>query len=341
MEQRYYCKVEGKELHFYKLGSGPALVLMHPSPHTADFLVPMAKLLATNYTVFAIDTPGYGHSEGFIHQPESIEDYTALLFKGFKQMGLERFSLYGSATGAQLAIRYALEHPEQIEHLFMDNAAHFEDELRKRILKEYFPDLNPVANGAHLDLIWHMASTIFQYFPWCFQTEEYFLNRPQPPLPVLQFIAMDYLKAGANYDWAYKVAFEHERGEYVQQLKTDTTIFRWGGSIILPYIDALLQFDLPSNVSPYHIEGDANTRMEILTNHINSLAPKELSYKAVDSLKLAEPLPAISYQKPDALPELSADGNHLKRAWQLIQDNNPSLNPLEIQACLIDWFSTT
>ncbi|MFP2995405.1 alpha/beta hydrolase [Spongiivirga sp. MCCC 1A20706] len=336
--QDKYVQLDGRKLHFYIGGSGPALVLMHPSPHTGEMLIPIAKELTSHYTVLCIDTPGYGKSDGFEIAPTSIEQYTDLLYQFFKKMGLQKPSLYGSATGAQIAIRYAINYPDDVGHIFLDNSAHFDDALRSEIMKYYFPDLTPVENGDHLKTIWRIVSNMFQYFPWCLQTDEFKLDRSQLPKEFLHAIAIDYLKAGATYHYAYKVAFEHEIGSNVQEIKAPTTIFNWTGSIIRPYVDALLAFEFGSNIETLTLPADQNERMEIMCSHINKKtngAPFYLSeVVTITPENDHEPYIPIS-----VVPSITMDGDYLLDAWNNIKKEKPSLSPTEIQDSMVSWFS--
>lgn len=340
MNKSRIVSIDGQKLHFYILGEGPVLVMMHPSPSSATSLMPLAKELATNFTVFCIDTPGYGRSDALAKEPQSLKDYTDFLHQVFLKLGIEKFALYGSATGAQLAIRYGLEHSERVSHIFLDNAAHFEDALRDKILASYFPDLTPQIDGSHLKQIWTMTSQMFQYFPWCFTTKEYALNRPQMPLFVLQMVAMDYLKAGKNYDLAYRLAFQHERGQHVQQLKMPTTIFRWNNSIITPYIDDLLTFDFPENISTFYIDGNPSERTNKMVAFMQNISNgmQTNTFNASTTERLIEK--KVTYKKPEGNPpEIKENGQHLQEAWQQLVLNNRALNATEIQQCLADWYT--
>lgn len=336
-----YILVDSRKLHFHTMGQGPALALFHPSPSSSESLLNLAKALASDYTVFVFDTPGYGKSDALGFVPTNLNEYTAFFKKAFAAMKIDKFAIYGSATGAQIAIRYALENPEQVTHVFLDNSAHFNDELCEGILERYFPDLTPKLDGSHLTMIWQIVSQMFQYFPWCFTTEEYALNRPQMPAVVLQMVAMDYIVAGADYDHAYRVAFKHERGKYVQQLQVPTTIFRWSGSIITKYIDELLAFEYEDNVSSFLMEGDATQRTQLMTQYINDKAASFKSFTSETNFESYTDDDKIEYKKTEgASPMISDNGQHLTKAWGDLVRENPELNAEQIQSCLIDWYTT-
>ncbi len=335
-----FVEVNQQKLHFYTLGQGPALVMLHPSPSTGESLLPLAEHLASKYMVFCIDTPGYGKSDAFIETPKSLTDYTSFLYLAFDKLGLKKFSIYGSATGAQLAIRYGLEYPDEVSHIFLDNSAHFDDSLANKILEHYFPDLTPRLDGSHLADIWGIVSKLFQYFPWCFTTEEYALNRPQMPPSVLQMIAMDYLKAGSTYDIAYRLAFQHERGEYVQQLKVPTTIFRWNNSIITKYVDQLLAYEFEDHIQGFMIEGDATERTEKMVAFMEEKATEfDAEQINTSEINVQEEIQLDYGKSSDNPPEVDLNGKHLSIAWKDLVENNPNETAASIQAYLVDWYS--
>ena len=341
MEQGHVF-VAKKKVHFKVLGKGPALVLLHPSPHNSNMMLPLAKELASHYTVFCMDTPGYGASDALEAPPKDLLAYTELMQGAFKALGLTSLSLYGSATGAQLAIRYGLENPDNVNHVFLDNAAHFDDTLRAEILEHYFPDLTPQLDGQHLSRLWEIVSHLFLYFPWCFKSPKYALGREQLPASVLHTIAMDFLRAGGTYDWAYKAAFEHERAAYVQQLNVPTTIFRWNNSIITKYVDDLLNFDFPPNVSTFKIDGGATERMQSMTQYMKDKATGATFLDLPDTFEPNVKKDTIAYKTGnEQYPAVSADGKYLNRAWEILIMNNPELNARDIQSCLLDWMMKT
>ncbi|TMM58659.1 alpha/beta hydrolase [Maribacter algarum] len=335
-----FVEIDNQKLHFYTMGKGPALLMLHPSPSSSLSLIPLARQLALHYTVYCVDTPGYGQSDALIESPTHLSNYTAFLYKALKKMGLKKPAIYGSATGAQLAVRYGLEYPEVVSHIFLDNSAHFDDALSDKILEHYFPDLTPKLDGGHLTQIWTIVSQLFQYFPWCFTTEEYALNRPQMPDFVLQMIAMDYLRAGSTYDIAYKLAFQHERGQYVQQLKVPTTIFRWNNSIITKYVDQLLAHDFEDHIQGFMIEGDATERTEKMVAFMNEKAT-EFGVETIDTseINVQEEIQLVYKKSTSTPPEVQSNGNHLLVAWQDLVENNPQETAETIQTYLTDWYS--
>lgn len=226
------------------------------------------ELLGSHFHVIAPDTPGYGQSAALTPAPETIEEYIPFLEKLVAHLEAERIFLYGTATGAQLAIAYASKHPKNVVHLFLDNVAHFEDDFRNQLLQQYFISLEPVADGSHLVRLQQMVERSCLFFPWFSSKETDRIATSLPPAHILQQLFDDYLLAGTDYARAYRAAFMHERAEKVQQLKVPTLIFRWEGSPILHYMDQLLAFSLPDWIRVVPTPAEGLKRRKIMQQEI-------------------------------------------------------------------------
>jgi len=335
-----------QKLHLRIYGKGPALILFHPSPNSSKMMHSFASILANHFTVICPDTPGYGHSEKLPIQNPSMKDYVNTFRKAFDELGINRPAIYGSATGAQLAIRYGIEYPNQVGHIFLDNCAHFTDQERADILKSYFPDLTPKEDGSHLVQLWEMVSNLFKYFPWCFQDEAHKLNVPSPPVEMLHSIAMDYLFAGADYYIAYKAAFNHEKIDYIQELTCPTTVLRWKGSILKKYTDRIFEYDLNPNIGQADISADRQSRFSEMMDCIREKFLSDDRYNSED-FKIEKPMSNEVTQSidqdlaPRPIPEMS--GEYLLSAWSsLIKHNenreeNVKLSDINLQ--LIQWYT--
>lgn len=247
--QSSILKTSEGNLHFLSKGEGPPIFLFHASPMSSSSLIPLIDQLSQNFMVIAPDTPGYGQSSAPLSQPESIIEYATRLHELQVQLELPKIAIYGTATGAQIGIRYALEYADEVTHLFLDNTAHFTKQEKEEILASYFPDYTPQPSGAHLAKIWDTVTHLFQYFPWCFKEDRYKLNTPTPPISVLHKIFIDYLTCGSKYDWAYRAAFAHEDRKHIYDVQVPVHIFRWEGSILTPYMDRIFELDIPESLS--------------------------------------------------------------------------------------------
>lgn len=269
---RRIARAGGLHWHWREAGSGPLVVLLHPSPRSGAMYEAFLTQLAGHCRAVAPDTPGYGASDALPAPPQSLADYVPALHALLQQLrhgdSAAPVVLYGSATGAQLAIAYALRHPHDVAHLVLDNAAHFDADERARIVARYFPDLTPRADGSHLGAAWQMSAQMMEFFPWFAADDAHRIAPGPPPAAVVDASVRELLAAGPRYADAYRAAFDHERAEHVQALTVPTTLLRWQGSILLRHIDRLLAHPLPPNVAVLDVPAPPLQRQALMTQHL-------------------------------------------------------------------------
>ena len=93
-----------RTIGYRRFGDGPPVALLHASPRSSAALLPLGMRLADRFTVFAFDTPGFGWSDPLPIDRPDAEDYAAALIEAFDVLGLRRVPLYGSHTGASIAV---------------------------------------------------------------------------------------------------------------------------------------------------------------------------------------------------------------------------------------------
>ena len=63
-----------RQVHYRRQGRGPAVLMLHQSPQSSREFEPLMAEWATDFTVFAPDTPGYGLSDPLADTEASMED---------------------------------------------------------------------------------------------------------------------------------------------------------------------------------------------------------------------------------------------------------------------------
>jgi len=260
------------QTHYRTAGSGPPLILLHPSPMSSAFMLPIIDLLKDLTTVYALDTPGYGNSDPLQAQPRDLSPYVDWLAAFIRSTNLPSVGIYGSATGAQLAIQFARAYPDMTDYVVLDNAVHFTDAERNEILGKYFPDMNPVADASHLLKAWEMSSRLFTHFPWYEQGEENRVSDAQVPAEFINATALAYLNAGVNYDYAYRVAFMNEDARNMQAVEKPTRVIRWAGGMLKKYADRLDGYEWPDHIKMVHCDVGPEARYTAIKNAVGELA---------------------------------------------------------------------
>ncbi len=274
MSKRAYVELpEGGQTHYRHRGAGLPLLLLHPSPLSSAFLEPMIDCLPEGVAAIAPDTPGYGASDALAEPTEDLSGYVAWLKQFSEALGHERFGIYGSATGAQIAIEFARAWPDRTRFLVLDNAAHFSPAERAAMSARYFPDLGPRADGSHLQAAWEMVNALWQWFPWYQQDEDHRIGEPGAVAPaMLQAMLLDHLRAGPDYARAYRAALRNEDANRLLPLTVPVRVIRWQGSILRRYSDRYDQFQWPENIRMVHCGPAMEQRLAAIRAQVEELA---------------------------------------------------------------------
>ena len=140
----------GHELRVARLGSGPAVILLHGYPDNLQVWSELAPRLATQFDVIAFDWPGMGYSERWTGGATPF-DFARRLRTLMDDWSIERAAIIGHDMGGQPALAFAAQHPDRISRLVVMNSLVIWDEktsweialLRKfgwnRVLLERMP----------------------------------------------------------------------------------------------------------------------------------------------------------------------------------------------------------
>lgn len=190
-----------------RAGSGPALILLHGSPESADAVADQQSVFAQSFSTLAIDTPGNGRSDPLLVESPLTEDYAAALADTLDAAGIGVAAFYGFHTGAGIAMEFALRYPDRVSALVLDGYPIWTEDERTSMLANYLVPVTPEWSGAHLTRVWARTEEQTQYFPWYDRRPETRIAMSVPPPEFLHRRAMDMLRAGEGYEPAYRAAF--------------------------------------------------------------------------------------------------------------------------------------
>ena len=107
-----FVKVDGTRVHYYLVGSGPPVILIHGAGgNLRDFTFELTGKLARSYTVLAFDRPGHGHTDTMHADGESPQEQAALLRAAARLLGVHEAIILGYSYGGAVALRWALDDP--------------------------------------------------------------------------------------------------------------------------------------------------------------------------------------------------------------------------------------
>ena len=161
-------EVGGLRIFYREAGpkGAPAVVLLHGFPSSSHMYRDLIPALADRYHVIAPDFPGFGRSsmpsrEEFAYTFANLARVTDGLVQA---LGLHRYTLYVMDYGAPVGYRLALEHPERVQALIVQNGNAYEEGLREfwAPLRRYWAS-GSAADRDSLRASFTLAATKWQY----------------------------------------------------------------------------------------------------------------------------------------------------------------------------------
>src|SRR5579859_556010 len=218
MRRAFVTLTDGnRQVHYRHAGSGPSVVLLHPTPDSSVVLEPLAELLAARgRTVFALDTPGYGESEPLPVPAPAMADYADALADTCTALGVDCADMWGAHTGAAIALAFADKYPRRVRSLCVEDApTHAAD---ARDWTRYAPSLAPEWDGSHLVRAWTIRRDMHLFRPWFEPPPAARLRSTLPDPDALQRELMDLLRAGAGWAQADQAACRFDLTDALQNV---------------------------------------------------------------------------------------------------------------------------
>lgn len=109
------------ELHCEETGSGEPLVLLHGNGEDGTYFAHQIAHFSQRFRVLALDTRGHGKSPRG-EAPFTIRQFARDLLAFLDARGIERAHLLGFSDGGNIALAFALAHPERVGKLVLNGA---------------------------------------------------------------------------------------------------------------------------------------------------------------------------------------------------------------------------
>ena len=117
------CNLDGVAMHYYCTGRrGTPIILIHGLGSSAEVWAPLILLLSKEYLVYAPDMPGFGKTP-LAPEGTNISTHVLYLERFLNALAFPRVTLVGNSFGGWIATRFAVEHPERVEQLYLLNSA--------------------------------------------------------------------------------------------------------------------------------------------------------------------------------------------------------------------------
>lgn len=196
------------QVHYCEDGKGEPLVLLHQTAWAwQQYKNVIPTLAARGFRVIAIDTPGFGNSDG-PNAPPRIEDYADNLRHTFDGLGLKRAHVAAHHTGVSVAISFAARYADRVEKLALHGVPLYTQEERDvRLARPHF-DQTPLPDGSHLQKRFEMSVKM----------------SPGASLEAIHWSTVLFFWAGPKEWYGHHAAFKYDSGTDLAKIKAPTLI---------------------------------------------------------------------------------------------------------------------
>lgn len=116
--------------HYIERGKGFPLILLHGNGEDGSYFEHQIEPFAQHFRVIAIDTRGHGQTPRG-DAPFTIRQFAEDLLAFMNQHAIDKAHILGFSDGGNIAMVFALTHPERVEKLIL-NGANLNDSGVKR-----------------------------------------------------------------------------------------------------------------------------------------------------------------------------------------------------------------
>ena len=109
------------QLHHIEKGQGQPLILLHGNGESSDYFEHQISCFCDNYRVIAIDTRGHGLSPRG-ESPFTICQFSDDLYEFMNAINIAKAIVLGFSDGGNIALEFALKHPEMVDKLILNGA---------------------------------------------------------------------------------------------------------------------------------------------------------------------------------------------------------------------------
>lgn len=211
---RQYVDVSRGRVHLRRAGNGKELVMAFlAGAGSSSNLEPLLQGLSDRFTVVAPDYIGQGDSCR-AEERTSVTQLARDASEIASALGFDRYNLYGTHTGAGVAIELAIAQPQRVNAMVIDGISMTPPAERSEHRALYFPEIAPDIWGLHLLKAWNVRRDGGYFWPWFKPVQAFARKGEAPTLTLLHDRVMSTLRsrstpayqAIASYDAAARLA---------------------------------------------------------------------------------------------------------------------------------------
>ena len=130
IRKAYLDTAEG-QVHFWTVGSGQPLLLIHQSSSSTEEYAAMVPFLADHFQLIAYDWPGHGRSDD---PPKEyrVDEFTHVALSVLDHLDISKVHVLGHHGGALIAMNLAWRFPERVNKLILSGTSAVKEEAETK-----------------------------------------------------------------------------------------------------------------------------------------------------------------------------------------------------------------
>lgn len=223
-----YVDVDGLQIHIRQFGHGRPerpLLLLHSNPGSGKGLEALAEALAATRPTIVWDAPGHGRSDDLTgpraESPTLAEIYAPTLVGLLDTLGIDVVDVYGTHTGAGLAVEFGIIAPARVGKVILDGVPLFDNNpvFVEDALQNYFLDLHADISGSHVIRAWWANVNTALWWPHYNHTMSSLRTSDAYPPALLDDMTLDMLRSAPHYARFYRSAWTWKGSERLPLLR--------------------------------------------------------------------------------------------------------------------------
>jgi len=207
------------------------LVMLHGSPSSSLTFAPLIRSMARSCPVFAPDTVGQGDSCPPVSMKEEMPYFADTVLRVLNTFGekFKSFDLYGTHTGAAIAVETAIAAPDRVNKLILDGIKTAPQEwtadYAEHLDKSHLID----TDGTQFTTVWNSMRNTMLFWPPDRHSREYLRPCGLPTAQKLHDLVLDVLKGIRTNHVPYRAAVLYKAADRLPLLGVPTliTCARW------------------------------------------------------------------------------------------------------------------
>lgn len=160
--QTSFVETKSGRIHVACAGEGYPVLLLHQTPRSWDEYRDVLPMLGQSFRAIAMDTPGFGASDGLPGGQVSIEAWAQTALGVLDALGLSEAAVVGHHTGAAIALEVAAAAPQRVSALVLSACPYVDAARREKHGKaQVVDDVEITADGAHLTELWRRRQPLY------------------------------------------------------------------------------------------------------------------------------------------------------------------------------------